>query len=86
MSIASATHLEEVDNSAWAKLAAEVGFAPRFLGQRMLPFVRRVADAALGLSVGPEHSRDTAERISDGIFERAVRFGLNAHDFEEHNE
>jgi serine/threonine-protein kinase HipA len=46
MSVDGATHLEEVDDQAWAKLAGQVGFAPRFLGERVLPFVREVRDAA----------------------------------------
>lgn len=76
MSIDGAAHLEDVDTAAWAKLAAEAGFAARFLEQRALPFVERVAVAAEALWVEPEHSRVTAKRIVDGIWERAERFGL----------
>ena len=76
MSIDGATHLDEVGKPAWAKLAAEVGFAPRFIEQRMLPFVERVAGTAEDLSEEVEHAEEPVKRIVDGIWERAGQIGL----------
>jgi serine/threonine-protein kinase HipA len=74
MSIDGATHLEEVDGSAWAKLAEEVGFAPRFLEQRTLPFVERVSEAAARLSSEREHADAPVKEIVSAIRTRAERF------------
>lgn len=72
MSIDGATHLEEVDSPAWAKLAKEVGFAPRFLAQRMLPFVEQVLSSAEELSAQAEHAEPPVEVIVARIRERAA--------------
>jgi serine/threonine-protein kinase HipA len=44
MSIDGAAMLEEVEIESWERLADEVGFAPRFLSQRMQPFIVKVLE------------------------------------------
>jgi serine/threonine-protein kinase HipA len=73
MSIDGATHLEEVDKPSWARLAEEVGFAPRFLEQRMLPFVERVSATAARLSDEAEHAHPVVKEIVGAIRDRAER-------------
>jgi serine/threonine-protein kinase HipA len=75
MSIDGATKLEEVNGAAWRQLAGEVGFAPRFLGQRIQPFMEEVRSAAESLSQEPEHSKPLVREIVAGIRKRAERFG-----------
>lgn len=72
MSIDGAKHLDEVDLDAWRKLAAEIGFAPRFVEQRTEPFVKDVLDAMLDLvaETGPD---PVTMEIVTGIGERAER-------------
>jgi serine/threonine-protein kinase HipA len=74
MSIDGATHLDDVDRPAWAKLAGEVGFAPRFLEQRTLPFVERVSEVAARLSDESEHAGAPVKEIVSAIQKRAERF------------
>lgn len=74
MSIDGATHLEEVEAPAWERLAAEVGFAPRFLAQRMEPFVSRVLAAAEDLAGQGQHRDPIVKEIVAGIRTRANRF------------
>jgi serine/threonine-protein kinase HipA len=74
MSIDGATHLDDVDRTAWAKLAGEVGFAPRFLEQRTLPFVERVSEVAARLSDESEHADAPVKEIVSAIQKRAQRF------------
>lgn len=76
MSIDGATHLEEVGGRAWKRLAADVGFAPRFLTQRMEPFAERVLDAAADLSKRPEHAGRLVEKIASEIGKRAECLGI----------
>lgn len=76
MSIDGATMLEEVDAKAWKRLAAEVGFAPRFLAQRMEPFLERMLEASSELAGRDEHADPAVEAIVAGIRERADRFRL----------
>ena len=71
MSVDGATHLAEANAAAWAQLAADVGFAPRFLTQRMEPFVARVLDAARDLAGRPEHADPLVEKVVGGIDSRA---------------
>ena len=72
MSIDGARNLEEVDQSAWLQLAGEIGFAPRFLEQRVKPFVDRALEAMIDLMMAPEHSRQPiVKRIEPGIWDRA---------------
>jgi hypothetical protein len=78
MSVDGTTELEEVGMGAWEKLAEEVGFAPRFLAQRMEPFVARVFAAALGLGEQPEHSARVVGDVLAGIEARAERFRPNS--------
>jgi serine/threonine-protein kinase HipA len=73
MSIDGATELDDVATPAWRSLAAEVGFAPRFLEQRMEPFVTRVVDAAAELAGREEHSDPVVTEIAGGIRKRALR-------------
>jgi serine/threonine-protein kinase HipA len=75
MSIDGATKLKEVNGAAWRQLAGEVGFAPRFLTQRMQPFVEQVQSAAEALSRGPEHPDPLVREIVAGICKRTKRFG-----------
>lgn len=75
MSIDGATHLADVDKPAWARLAGEVGFASRFLEQRMRPFVEQVVDAAQELSLQWEFGQPLVNEIVAGIRRRAERFG-----------
>lgn len=73
MSIGGARELEEVDRAAWRRLAEEIRFAPRFLEQRMEPFVARVREAVPGLAGEPEHSHEIVREIAAGIAARAER-------------
>jgi serine/threonine-protein kinase HipA len=73
MSIDGAKHLEEARHAAWQQLAAEIRFAPRFLDQRMAPFVARVKEALPELAGDPEHSHPIVREIAAGISERAER-------------
>lgn len=73
MSIDGARELEQVGPATWERLAAEVGFAPRFLAQRMVPFVDRVREAVIELLADPGHSLDVVREIVVGISERAER-------------
>lgn len=73
MSIDGARKLEEVDHDAWQRLADEIGFAPRFLDQRMEPFVARVHEALPELASDPEHSHEIVREIAIGIGKRAER-------------
>jgi serine/threonine-protein kinase HipA len=77
MSIDGATELDDVATPAWRTLAAEVGFAPRFLEQRMEPFVTRVIEAAAELSGREEHSDPVVDEIVAGIRKRARRMRLD---------
>lgn len=74
MSIDGATHLDEIDNQAWRKLAGQVGFAPRFLEERMLPFVGRVSESAARLSAEAEYAEEPVQEIAGAIRQRAERF------------
>ncbi len=78
MSVDGATELEEVEMGAWKRLAEEVGFAARFLAQRMEPFVGRVLAAAVDLAAHPEHSGPGVREIVAGIKARAERFRFSA--------
>lgn len=73
MSIDGARELEEVGHATWRQLAAEIRFAPRFLGQRMEPFVGRVREALSELVGEPEHSHEIVREIAAGIAARAER-------------
>ncbi|HEX5929665.1 MAG TPA: type II toxin-antitoxin system HipA family toxin [Solirubrobacterales bacterium] len=73
MSIDGAKSLDEVRYAAWRRLAEEIRFAPRFLEQRMEPFVARVLDAVPELAAEPEHSHEIVREIAVGIAERAER-------------
>lgn len=73
MSIDGALRLDEVDLPAFEKLAQEVGFAPRFLEQRLLPFVEAVLDAAERLAAKPEHADPVVGQIVTEIGKRARR-------------
>lgn len=75
MSIDGATELGEVGRDAWDRLAAEVGFAPRFLEQRMDPFVTRVAAAAEELAASGEHDEPIVTEIVAGIRTRSAPEG-----------
>lgn len=69
MSIDGAKHLEDVDLTAWRKLAEEIGFAPRFLEQRMAPFVDRVREAIPDLAT-EQRADPIVTEIVGGIHER----------------
>lgn len=70
MSIDGATMLEDVDIEAWEQLAREVRFAPRFLSQRMQPFVIKVLKACEEMN----QPRDSVPGgIGQGIWERVNR-------------
>lgn len=73
MSVDGAVRLEEVEAEAWRRLAEEVGFAPRFLEQRMEPFVGKVLAAAGDLAKQDQHADPVVEGIGAGIGERAKR-------------
>jgi serine/threonine-protein kinase HipA len=76
MSIDGATTLKQVDMEAWKRLAEEVRVAPRFLEQRMEPFVALVIEASEALAKG-EHSSPIVGQVAAGIRERAGRFSLS---------
>jgi len=73
MSIDGAKTLAEVGHAAWRRLAEEIRFAPRFLEQRMEPFVARVREAMPELASEPEHAHEIVREIAVGIVERAER-------------
>lgn len=72
MSIDGATHLDDVGPATWRKLAEEIGFAPRFIEQRMAPFVERVREAIPDLAAEQLDDPIVAE-IVGGIYKRAER-------------
>lgn len=71
MSIDGAADLNQVEPTAWLQLAEEVGFAPRFIEQRMGPFADRVLDAVPDLASAPEHADPIVGEIVRGIYKRA---------------
>jgi serine/threonine-protein kinase HipA len=73
MSIDGALRLEEVDLPAFRDLAEEVGFAPRFLELRLLPFVDGVLTAAEQLASDREYLDPIVEQIVAEIGARAER-------------
>lgn len=73
MSIDGARTLDEVDHGVWENLAAEIGFAPRFLTQSMEPFVERVRDVVPEVAGEVGRSDEVVEAIAVGIAERAGR-------------
>jgi serine/threonine-protein kinase HipA len=73
MSIDGAKGLDDVGTAAWRELADEIGFAPRFIAQRMAPFVDRVREAAPDLAAEPQHGGPIVAGIVAGIFKRADR-------------
>jgi serine/threonine-protein kinase HipA len=75
MSIDGATMLDDVDAAAWQRLAEEAGVAPRFLTQRMDPFVAQVLVAAESLVEQDQYSDLATEKIVAGIQRRAKRLG-----------
>ena len=74
MSIDGATELKDVDPLAWTELAREVGFAPRFLEQRMAPFVEQTLNVAEKMAKGSQFSEPLAQEIVTGIRKRAECF------------
>jgi serine/threonine-protein kinase HipA len=76
MSIDGATHLEEVDRRAWAQLADQVGFASRFLDQRMFPFVQQVTETAARLADEGEYAEAPVGEIVSAVQKRAERFQM----------
>jgi serine/threonine-protein kinase HipA len=75
MSIDGARQIAEVDSAAWSRLAAESRVSPRFLEQRMGPFVERVLESAPVLAAEPDYAGPVVEQIVAGIVERARRLG-----------
>jgi serine/threonine-protein kinase HipA len=73
MSIDGAAMLADVDLAAWAALAEEVGFAPRFVRQRMEPFLLRVLEVSEILARRPVHADPVVKQIRQGIAGRARR-------------
>jgi serine/threonine-protein kinase HipA len=73
MSVDGALRLEEVDRPAFGQLAQEVGFAPRLLEQRLLPFVEEVLDAAQRLAKEREYVDPIVDQIVAEIGVRAER-------------
>lgn len=71
MSIDGAAMLEDVGVEAWEQLGEEIGFASRFITQRMQPFVIKVLET--GIELENEHE-PTRYAITDGIARRAGRF------------
>ena len=66
--------LEEVDGGGLERNSPmDVGFAPRFLRERMEPSVERVLDAAGMLARRPEHVDPLVETIVSAIGNRAER-------------
>ncbi len=74
MSIDGATHLGEVDRRAWERLADQVGFAPRFLDRRMVPFVEETVAAAPRLAGEDEYADAAVETIAKAAQGRAEWF------------
>jgi serine/threonine-protein kinase HipA len=73
MSVDGARLLEDVDRRAWDKLAAQVGFAPRYLDLRMRPLVEAVQQSAHALAALPQHDEPVVGKIVEGIDHRAAR-------------
>ncbi len=78
MSIDGAARLDDVDSQAWTQLAPDVGFAPRFLTQRMEPFVEQVLDAAEALARRRDYAEPLVEEIVSGIRRRSKQFRRGA--------
>jgi serine/threonine-protein kinase HipA len=73
MSIDGAKRLEEVRRDVWVKLAAEIDFAPRYVAQRLSPFVEQVVAAADALAARPEHEDEIVWAIVTGVRDRAAK-------------
>ncbi|HEX8646330.1 MAG TPA: type II toxin-antitoxin system HipA family toxin [Thermoleophilaceae bacterium] len=71
MSIDGAKRLDELNPDAWRKLASEIGFAPRYVDERVPPLVERVLAAADSLASRPEHDAEVVAEIRSGIHKRA---------------
>jgi serine/threonine-protein kinase HipA len=67
MRIDGAAHLAEVDLTAWARLAAEVGVREEFALRIARGLARRVSAAATTLIAEPQHRNRTALRIAARI-------------------
>ena len=74
MSIDGAAELKDVDPRTWTQLAREVGFALRFLEQRMAPFVEETLNVAEEMSKGSQFSEPLVQEIVTGIRKRAECF------------
>lgn len=71
MSIDGARRLEDISPSAWTRLAADTGFAPRFVERTLSELAPRIAAAAAQLTKLAEHDNPTAARIAEGVIARA---------------
>lgn len=73
MSIDGARYLQELEPRAWVELAEEVGFASRYVEQRLAPLVAAVVRAADELATRREHDHPIVSSIVSGIHERAKK-------------
>jgi serine/threonine-protein kinase HipA len=71
MNIDGARQVDEVTNTAWRALAAELKLSPRFAPRTTKAMVERVVEEADRLAVCPEHDNDIAKAILEGIHTRA---------------
>jgi serine/threonine-protein kinase HipA len=71
MSIDGARQVDEVTAVAWATLAAELEFSPRFAPRTTNAMVERVVEEAGQLAARSQHDNDTVKAILEGIHQRA---------------
>ncbi|HEV3048432.1 MAG TPA: type II toxin-antitoxin system HipA family toxin [Solirubrobacteraceae bacterium] len=73
MSIDGASRIDEVDEQAWQKLAAQTGYSGRFAADATRTLVERTLREAERLGADPAHDNATVTRILAGIRARSLR-------------
>ncbi len=67
MSIDGARELDEVDDGAWVKLAADAGYRPAFVRKSVSDLLKRAALESRALTLAPEHDNGSARAIDARI-------------------
>jgi serine/threonine-protein kinase HipA len=72
MSIDGANNLDEVDEQAWQKLAAQTGYSGRFAADATRTLVQRTLREAEQVAADAAHDNATVTRILAGIRTRSL--------------
>jgi serine/threonine-protein kinase HipA len=78
MSIDGARTIEEVDEEAWSKLAAQAGLGDRFQRATRLELAERTATAAMDLVETRAHNEKVVDRVLAGLVERCDKLTQEA--------